>query len=377
MDKIVLIFKWFEPVHFGKDVFMVIYHLKQLYNLPAEIIYQGKFKKDIPDEYKGVRLKGVEKFLSYKITSLYTIFYLLSEAQKTNLLVRFHHTPITIFLVILYKFLNKNGKTYVKLDMSEDDIPSKTRTVSLTSPLSFFKQIIYRKYFDSLNMATCETHDVFNELKKYSYYGYSYGSKLKLMPNGFDEDKISDLGIIDNMYSEKENLIITVGRIGSYQKNTEFLLNALQNVDLKDWKVVCIGPVETAFYEFLNNYFSQNPNLKNKIVFKGAIKDKRELWEYYNRAKIFVLTSRFEGYPLVFTEARRFNNFIISTPLSAAKDVIHDMGNGVLINHEDVSGLQTLLNDIIENKYNIIINPNKNKDKYSWKEIIGSTFSKF
>src|SRR5690606_8696614 len=114
-------------------------------------------------------------------------------------------------------------------------------------------------------------------------------------------------------FHEKENIILAVGRIGTYQKNTELLLEALLNVDLNNWKVFILGPIEENFTAYISNLFTAHPNLKDKIIFAGNITDRLELFGWYNRAKILCMTSRFEGFPITFSEALYFGNYIITT----------------------------------------------------------------
>lgn len=57
--------------------------------------------------------------------------------------------------------------------------------------------------------------------------------KLKLMFNGIDERSLYAYGIREFDIVEKENVILSVGRHGSWQKNTMMFLNALSQVDLK------------------------------------------------------------------------------------------------------------------------------------------------
>lgn len=71
----------------------------------------------------------------------------------------------------------------------------------------------------------------------------------------------------------------------------------------------------------------------------GPIYDKKSLWEFYNRAKVFILTSRFEGYPLVLTEAKRFRNYIVSTELDASEDLLENGKYGCLIAQENYKEL--------------------------------------
>ena len=81
---------------------------------------------------------------------------------------------------------------------------------------------------------------------------------------------------------EKENIILTVGRLGTEAKNTELLLETLKEIDLKDWKVYLVGSIDKRFVNYKENFFKENPSLIDKIIFTGEIKDRKELYKYYN-----------------------------------------------------------------------------------------------
>jgi glycosyltransferase involved in cell wall biosynthesis len=63
----------------------------------------------------------------------------------------------------------------------------------------------------------------------------------------------------------------------------------------------------------------------------GNITDRKELFEWYNQAKVFCLTSRFEGFPITFAEALYFGNFIISTPVSSALQITNNSEFGKVV----------------------------------------------
>ena len=75
--------------------------------------------------------------------------------------------------------------------------------------------------------------------------------KIISIPNGVDNLYLEE-EIILRSWEEKENIIITVGRIGTHQKNTELFLEALKDVDLGSWKVYILGPVEASFQTYID-----------------------------------------------------------------------------------------------------------------------------
>lgn len=156
--------------------------------------------------------------------------------------------------------------------------------------------------------------------------------------------------------TDKENVIITCGRLGSYQKNTEMLLKALANVDLKDWKVYLIGPMtgdfslateNRNFREYVKAFFEKYPHIKEKVIFTGAIFDTHVLFEYFRKAKIFVLTSRYEGFGNVLAHARWNSDYIISTDVGGACDMTDNWKYGSKVEQDDAQGLALALNNVL------------------------------
>ena len=81
-------------------------------------------------------------------------------------------------------------------------------------------------------------------------------------------------------------------------------MTKINDLDLKNWKVYLIGPIHPDFQIKIDTFYQQYPDKKNQVIFTGAIYNKKELWSYYNKAKVFVLTSRWESYALVLNEAK-------------------------------------------------------------------------
>lgn len=145
----------------------------------------------------------------------------------------------------------------------------------------------------STDLFTVEAQKYVDELNKL----VKFSKKVKYLPNGF----FYDVGSIAKNI-EKGKIILTVGRLGTYQKNTEMLVNAFFAIDkekISDWKLFLIGPMTDEFKVWLDKKIGINEFYKDKIVITGNIADKEKLYEMYSRASIFVLPSRFEGFPLV------------------------------------------------------------------------------
>jgi len=226
--------------------------------------------------------------------------YISENYKKIDVMFCFGAYPSYCYMVPHYKKLRPDGKVILKLDANiywVDRIP--------------FQSEEYKNFFDNCDLITVESKKIKKHLsKKWPY-------KIEYVPNGsvnFSPRKRT-------VYFEKENIILTVGRIGTQQKANEILMEAFRLVSdqLPSWKVKLIGSIEESFKPYIEDFFMKNPQLKDKIIFTGKILDKEILENEYKKAKIFVLTSIMEGgTPNVWVEAARNGCYMICSNIDAA-----------------------------------------------------------
>ena len=367
---ITLIINHFEEEHLGKDVFLVPYYLGKIYNLDVRIVYpKTKTNMSFPEKIRGVTLCPLRNVFSKKphsgpriIKELVYLLYILYNAKKIDILMRFHTVEETVLIGFFYKHINPNGILYIKADGNLHELNNNFTIKSLKMPAKLIRRYFFSSFAKKTNLITVETKQVFRNIPDtQKTLGVSIKQKTHLLSNGFDNEQFVNFNIKIRKFEEKENILIFVGRIGSHQKNTELLLDALRNLYLKNWKFVLIGPIEKEEYNFqkiIDDFFYQNPHLKEKIIFTGPIYDKKELWEWYNKAKIFVLPSRHESFGIVLTEALIFRNYIVSTDVGGSGEII-DLGYGELIPQENVSFLHNTLQRLI----------NENRLEYHYEKV--------
>lgn len=364
-----LFFEFFDHEHLGKDPFMVPYYLGKIMNYEVKIIYPlTESNKDLPSNIKGVSLCpltiGTSKDAVAESFARATYSYIWQHAKEIDVLMRFFDVDVSRKSAMIYKLRNPKGKVYIKMDVNpygiNDKAPSFPRNL-----LASIKGRILKSFVDVIS---CETQLALQKLKASPNPYNHWGKKIVFMPNGFDEELLSSLHIDEEKYAEKENVMITVGRLGTPPKNTPMLLQALAKADLKDWKVYLIGPIDSSLQPEIDAFYQQNPEKKNQVIFTGAIYDKKELWEFYNRSKAFILTSKWEGFALVYTEAQRFRNYIVSTKVGAASDVIEDGKYGDFIEQDDFEGLAKKIDDIVSGSTDIDVYNHFDVKSLSWQE---------
>lgn len=313
----VTVFTETENFHLVKDVGQLPYFMYKTEGYDATLIsYKNNVEYPFIDqEVNGLKLNFIPNKGRFLFFELGVLYYLFNNSKSIDVLNLFHFKKDNILYLLIYKLVNPQGKAYIKLDM--DILFFKNYNAFLFSNYrikNFILKALTSWIFKLTDLFSVET----DQAKDYLLNVYpELQNKLICIPNGVDNLYL-DKEIPMKAFQEKENIILTVGRIGTEQKNTELLLDALKITDLKDWKVYILGPIEERFKKNIADFYKEYPQLENKIIFTGNITDRKELFDWYNRAKIFCLTSRWESFGIVFTEALYFGNYLITSPVSSA-----------------------------------------------------------
>ncbi|MGL4672109.1 glycosyltransferase family 4 protein [Cetobacterium sp.] len=370
MQKIMLIFDNIEQVHLGKDVFLVPYYIAKEFNKEL-IILTGKNRTGV-SEYRGIKIiEKRSKLPLFKEMGIY--FYMILNSKKIDRLILFHLGIKPSLKANLYKILNPNGKIYVKLDLNLEGLIKSQKYKFNNIKEKIYYQII-KKFLKNVDLFSSETKEIYSKIFENGLYGIKIKEKIEYLPNGFDDVLLEKLNMKINAFEIKEKIMITVGRIGAYEKNTEMLLEALNGIDLKNWKILIIGPFDEKFKNKFKNFLSKNEEKIESVLLIGNISDKKKLYEYYNKSKVFILTSRWEGSALVYPEALRFGNYILTTDVGGAKDITNDSEIGKIIAVDDINALRKEIKKIVEEKINLEIKYNKSlklsDEHFLWSNII-------
>lgn len=366
MTNFTLYFPEFTEEHYGKDPFLVPYYLsRELQCNSVHIIYDSTRGHSLPKEREGVNLIDLPHAKGKWYISCRAMYvYLWKHAKEIDYFMLFFDCPESRMLGIIYKLFNPKGKCYIKMDVNPYAISD---SIKHHNWLKRWLYVCFNRLSKStIDVVSCESKLALQKLHSSRNSWNQWGDKLVYMPNGFDEALCQQLSIRDKNVAEKENLMITVGRLGTPQKNTTMLLRALAKTNLRDWKVVLIGPIQDDFKKNIHKFYSENPDKKNQVTFAGPIYNKKELWEWYNRSKVFLLSSKYEGFALVFVESQRFHNFIISTPVGAARDVVEDGKYGRLVPIDDADAMSREIQDVVDDKTNIDVYEHFDTSYLSW-----------
>ena len=273
------------------------------------------------------------------------IKFIIKNAVKIDIL-QFYHSQAKI-IAFLYRVLNPKGIVYVKMD---SNLHSLQKSMPMKKKL---RHIIFKPIYNFFkpNLYTVETAACYELQKKLNP---RMANRLRILPNGIDFHQLKELGFEHPKKADKENIIITVGRIGAFPKNNEIMLEALNGLDLKDWKFIFIGPIldETDIRHKIEHFYLNNPDLKDKVIFTGGIYDKKELYSWYKKASVFCLTSKWESWCLALSDAVYFGCEIVTTDVGCFEDIANNGNFGYKI--EKANDLQMLLEKIVNGQINTL-----------------------
>lgn len=170
--------------------------------------------------------------------------------------------------------------------------------------------------------------------------------KIEHIPNGYYSFESENQKFSKNLLSQKENIIITVGRLGAEQKATHVLMEAFALIGerISGWKLQLVGNIQTEFQEYIKEYFERFPQLRDRVVFAGAVNDRESLLEMYKKARIFALPSICEGgTPNVIAEALNYGCVIAITKIDAYIEAIANGKCGLASEIDDIAGFAAIL----------------------------------
>ncbi len=124
----------------------------------------------------------------------------------------------------------------------------------------------------------------------------------------------------------KEKVVIAVGRL-TYQKNFHRLLNIWKRIKNEEWSLVIIGDGEER--DNLRECIESN-SIKNVTILPPT----NELIVWYRKASLLLMTSRYEGLPMVLIESKSFGIPVIAFDCKTGpREIIKD--DGFLIDYDD------------------------------------------
>ena len=156
------------------------------------------------------------------------------------------------------------------------------------------------------------------------------------------DDKLFESAPEYNVQSKK---IVSVGRL-CYAKNYDLMINIAEKILSAhvDWSWDIYGGGEE--FERLNKKV-ETTSVSDRLNFKGNVTD---IYDRYKNYSFIVMTSRYEGFPMVLLEASAKALPMVSFDIETGpSEIIRNDWNGFLIENHNVQEMINKINCLIEN----------------------------
>lgn len=381
-----------ENIHLTKDVGMIGYILHRDFGYDSYILCNknGDYPS-LKTEVPGLKLlfmntkrnTFIEKLIQFtnkrnpvlagRIREISNILYSLPTmfgySKNIDVFQLYHFKVETIIMALIYRVLNKKGIIYVKLDMNENNV-KECEEHRKKHPIVYaiLQQLIK---LSSVNFFSIEN----KELQQRVITGHpvlkTFKDRIYYLPNGLDIERLLPLR---NNYDEKENIILHVGRIGSYAKGSEIILESFSNIsrEFPTWKLILIGNIEDSFKEHLTAY-TDDRYLKDKLFCIDFITSKEKLYDFYAKSRVLAFPSRYESFGLVAVEAGFFGNVIVGTDILPTREITNNGTFGYLCPVEDVDCFTRTLRYALSHEEELRDKSNQSsefiKNSFDWHKI--------
>ncbi|MCL6295005.1 glycosyltransferase family 4 protein [Jejuia spongiicola] len=195
----------------------------------------------------------------------------------------------------------------------------------------------------------------FLKFKAMNFGGKLFNNFVVLTNGNKNEWELSNLLVIPNplsFYPEKKHLsssenkkVLAVGK-HSFQKGFDRLIKSWKHVSKKhpDWKLEIYGTInENMGLKSLVNSL----NLDNSI---NLFPPEKNIGEKYREASLYIMSSRYEGFGMVLTEAMAYGVPCISFDCPfGPSDIISHNKNGLLVENGNIEKLSTSIIQLIDN----------------------------
>ncbi|EAI4304502.1 glycosyltransferase family 4 protein [Campylobacter lari] len=331
-------------VNLANALFELGYDVKifSFYKQGVDVAYKLNDNIKIDYLYSKSRTDIKKEKLFYKLYYKHYEGFLLKQRYKDVDVMIFNNCPHFPF------FKNKNTK-YINFIHNH-----------------FKKYRFKNNYFDTLVVLSAKQIDQWRR----------YHKNVWVIPNF-----LPCISNIDSILTQKN--ILSIGRMTANDEKGFFRLIEIwklvqKNVKYKEWTLTIVG--EGEFKDTIENKIKEY-KLENSIILKSFTKDIEK--EYLN-ASVYIMTSKWEGFPMVLVEVSSYGVPLISFDINTGpSDIIENGKNGYLIEdgnlQEFTNKLCLLMDD--ENlrkqmgqraKENISHNFSKEKVIQKWQELLNS-----
>lgn len=299
-------------VNQGFEVHHVVFAGSIDYEYSGELLHLETLK-----DAKNSLLSRFKRFLALKK---------YFKKQQFDIIIDFRTKEFYLQEFIIHHFIYKNFIQTIHSNRLETYIPKN----------KFLAQLLYKNASKLVSVAAEIKHNIVNNypfknvIQRYNPIDFVTIEKLKLEPITLDFNYIIGVGSMKDDVKQFDHLI------ESYTKS---------NLPKQNIKLVLLGEGKwKAKWQELAKSLNQNEN----IIFLGNVFNP---FAFYSKALVTVMTSKYEGFPMVLLESLACQTPVISYDLHAGpKEIILQNENGILVENQNKIKMTKALNEMISNK---------------------------
>jgi len=279
--------------------------------------------------------------------AFFSLLKLIKKEQPDIVFSTLGH--LNILLAFIKLFVSKN----IVFIGRESTIPS------LNNNEKFIFNFLYKLFYPLLDKIVCQSDYMLKDL----ILNYKINNdKLVKINNPIDFDLINKY-LNSEKITEKDYLIA----VGSLEKvkNYENMIDIFEKIEDKNIKLYIIG--EGSLKEKIQSKI-KNKKLEDRIKLLGF---KKNPYIYMKNAKLFIMTSKFEGFPNSVVESIACGTPVIAfNAPGGLKEIIINDENGYLVPNFDNTIFIKTLNKYLKYSFNSE-DVKKTVDKFNKNKIIG------
>jgi len=191
-------------------------------------------------------------------------------------------------------------------------------------------------FFPEFDIISVETRNLYRFLKAQHPVLRRFKHSIHYVPNGVDSERLSPFL---RSYESKQDIILYVGRITHHPKRSGILLEAFAGIsaEFPNWRLLLIGPMESGFRRYFEDFLAKNRGIQDRISYVGVIeKERSRLYEYYSKAKIFAFPSESEGFSIAMLEAGAFGDVTVGSDIPSIRELTNNGSLGYLCPINDI-----------------------------------------
>jgi len=291
---------------------------------------EGRYLDDLPKDIVIIDLdvKGA-KFAIFKIRNMirkHKPDIVFSSAAHLNLLI----SMMKLFLPKKITFIAR-----------ESSIPSVRENQKYPDLLNNF---LYKRFYNNLDLIVCQSKYMMNDL--FVHYDIKK-EKMLVINNPVDIESINKSSQEnDNLLFDKCKInLLTAGRLNKV-KGYDLLLQTLAKLDNR-YHLTILGEGSE---EGSLRKLSKDLNIEYRVSFLGFQKNP---YKYMNQSDLFVLSSRYEGFPNVVLEANTCGTPVVAfdCPGGTGEIIVNGL-NGFLVENRNIDMLAETIRKSIDYDFN-------------------------